>query len=77
MITLDADGQHDPEDLPKMIAAIREHPEALIIGVRDFAGAAVPGSSRFGRAFGNFWVRVQTGTRVHDIQSGFRPIPWR
>ncbi len=72
MITLDADGQHDPEDLPKMIAAIREHPEALIIGVRDFAGAAVPGSSRFGRAFGNFWVRVQTGTRVHDIQSGFR-----
>jgi uncharacterized protein (DUF2062 family) len=72
LITLDADGQHDPEDLPKVIAAAREHPEALIIGVRDFDGGAVPGSSRFGRAFGNFWVRLQTGTRVHDIQSGFR-----
>jgi uncharacterized protein (DUF2062 family) len=75
LITLDADGQHDPEDLPQVIAAIRTQPEALIIGVRDFDRAAVPGSSRFGRAFGNFWVRVQTGTRVHDIQSGFRAYP--
>jgi uncharacterized protein (DUF2062 family) len=75
MITLDADAQHDPEDLPRMLAALHAHPEALILGVRDFDGEAVPGSSRFGRAFGNFWVRVQTGTRVHDIQSGFRAYP--
>lgn len=75
MITLDADGQHDPEDLPRMITSLRAHPEALILGVRAFDGVAVPGSSRFGRAFGNFWVRLQTGTRVHDIQSGFRAYP--
>lgn len=75
MITLDADGQHDPEDLPRMIEAIRDHPESLIVGVRDFEGENVPAGSRFGRAFGNFWVRLQTGTRVHDIQSGFRAYP--
>ena len=75
MITLDADGQHDPEDLPKLVAALREHPEALIVGVRDFESETVPASSRFGRAFGNFWVRLQTGTRVHDIQSGYRAYP--
>lgn len=75
MITLDADGQHYPEDLPTMMEAIREHPEALIVGVRDFQRAVAPASSRFGRAFGNFWVRVQTGARVHDIQSGFRAYP--
>ncbi len=75
MITLDADGQHYPEDLPRLIEAIREHPKDLVIGVRDFADTAVPGSSRFGRAFGNFWVRLQTGTRIHDIQSGFRAYP--
>jgi uncharacterized protein (DUF2062 family) len=75
MITLDADGQHDPEDLPCMLAAVRKHPEALVIGVRDFEKGGVPGSSRFGRAFGNFWVRLQTGTKVHDIQSGFRVYP--
>lgn len=77
MVTLDADGQHDPEDLPRFIEAVREHPEALIVGVRDFAAEPVPAGSRFGRAFGNFWVRVQTGTRVHDIQSGFRAYPIR
>ena len=75
MITLDADGQHYPEDLPRLIEAIHEHPEDLIVGVRDFADADVPGSSRFGRAFGNFWVRLETGTRVRDIQSGFRVYP--
>jgi glycosyltransferase involved in cell wall biosynthesis len=75
LVALDADGQHDPEDLPRLIAAIRTHPKALIIGVRDFDSVAVPGSSRFGRAFGNFWVCLQTGTRVHDIQSGFRAYP--
>jgi uncharacterized protein (DUF2062 family) len=75
MITLDADGQHDPEDLGTMLQATRAQPEALIVGVRDFDGQAVPASSRFGRAFGNFWVWLQTGTRVHDIQSGFRVYP--
>lgn len=75
MITLDADGQHDPEDLGTMLQASHEHPEALIVGVRDFDSQAVPASSRFGRTFGNFWVRLQTGTRVHDIQSGFRVYP--
>jgi uncharacterized protein (DUF2062 family)/GT2 family glycosyltransferase len=75
LITMDADGQHDPEDLRTMLQAVHEHSQALIVGVRDFAGEAVPASSRFGRAFGNFWVRVQTGTRVHDIQSGFRAYP--
>jgi uncharacterized protein (DUF2062 family) len=75
MITLDADGQHDPEDLRTMLQAVHEHPEALIVGVRDFDDQAVPASSRYGRAFGNFWVWLQTGTRVHDIQSGYRVYP--
>lgn len=75
LITLDADGQHFPEDLPKFLAAIREHPGSIVIGVRDFSAPAVPRSSKFGRGFGNFWVWVQTGTRVGDIQSGYRGYP--
>ena len=75
MITIDADGQHYPEDLPRFLETIERHPDALIVGVRDFERATVPGASRFGRKFGNFWVWVQTGTRVSDIQSGFRAYP--
>jgi len=75
MITLDADGQHDPGDIPVFREAIQADPRALVIGVRDFKQPDIPRASRFGRAFGNFWVRVQTGTSVRDIQSGFRAYP--
>lgn len=75
IVTLDADGQHFPEDLPRVLACLREHPESLVIGVRDFSSPAVPRSSKIGRAFGNFWVWVQTGIRIGDIQSGYRAYP--
>ena len=75
IITLDADGQHYPEDLPRMLEALRRHPNAILVGARDFDTPHVPASSRFGRAFSGFWMRVQTGVRVSDMQSGFRVYP--
>ena len=75
IITLDADGQHFPEDLPKFINAIENaQEETLFIGCREFQ-ANVPRSSRFGRAFANFWLRVETGETCDDCQSGFRAYP--
>lgn len=75
IITIDADGQHDPADLPRFLAAIQEEPDAIIVGKRDFDQASIPGSSRFGRKFSNFWLRVQTGKSLGDAQSGFRAYP--
>jgi glycosyltransferase involved in cell wall biosynthesis len=75
IITLDADGQHNPEQIPDFMSNIMLHPDSIILGVRDFNSTAVPGSSRFGRAFGNFWVRIQTSVKINDIQSGFRAYP--
>ena len=34
-----------------------------------------PGASKFGRSFSNFWLRVQTGQKVSDVQCGFRAYP--
>ena len=76
MITLDADGQHSPAELPRFVAAAEAHPQAVIVGCRDFDHAEnVPGSSRFGRRFSNFWCRLETGVRCSDTQSGFRVYP--
>ncbi len=75
IVTLDADGQHDPEEIHRFLHLIPRHPEAVLVGKRDFAGAGAPASRRFGRAFSNFWFRVQTGRRVGDSQSGFRAYP--
>jgi uncharacterized protein (DUF2062 family) len=73
--TIDADGQHDPADLPRLWAAAVAEPLALVVGCRDFSAANVPGSSRFGRSFSNFWLRLQTGVSLPDTQSGFRIYP--
>ncbi|MFO7766677.1 MAG: DUF2062 domain-containing protein [Pelovirga sp.] len=75
MVSLDADGQHNPDDLPGFFAAIIEEPQALFVGCRDFDQQGIPGASRFGRQFSNFWLRLQTGTRIKDSQSGFRAYP--
>lgn len=75
VITLDADSQHDPADIPRFLQALAEEPMSIVVGARDFNTANVPGASRFGREFSNFWLRVQTGQRLSDTQSGFRGYP--
>lgn len=74
MITLDADGQHFPEDIPLFAEELRRHPFRLLIGDRKMDQSA-PGISHFGRKFSNFWVRYQAGADVADSQSGFRAYP--
>ncbi len=75
IVTIDADGQHDPADFPRFAARIVAEPSAIVVGARDFTVANVPGSSRFGRRFSNFWLRLQTGKSLSDTQSGFRAYP--
>ncbi len=75
MITIDADGQHYPEDIARFIPLLSQNPGAIIVGVRDFSSPNIPGRSRFGRAFSNFWLRLETGQSIQDSQSGFRAYP--
>ncbi len=75
IVTIDADGQHDPADISRFIPVMTADPEAIIVGVRAFDPATTPLLSRFGRGFSNFWFRVQTGRAGRDCQSGFRGYP--
>lgn len=75
MITIDGDGQHHPADLQKFFPLLEEDENSLIIGCRDFSAPNIPGKSRFGRDFANFWLRIETGQCVGDCQSGFRAYP--
>jgi glycosyltransferase involved in cell wall biosynthesis len=75
LVTIDADGQHFPDDIARLLAEGRAQPGAIIIGERDFHTPNVPAASRFGRKFSAFWARVQTGVTVGDIQSGLRLYP--
>ncbi|MEI6514651.1 MAG: DUF2062 domain-containing protein [bacterium] len=75
IITVDADGQHHPSDIPKFLPVIAAHPEAIVIGARNMDVPNVPWASRFGLKFSDFWVRLETGLQVRDTQSGFRAYP--
>ncbi len=74
-ISLDADGQHLPGDLPLFAKAVAEEPGALFIGSRNLSQAGAPSSSQFGRKFSNFWVWFECGWRVDDTQCGYRAYP--
>lgn len=75
MVSIDADGQHNPDDFKRFVPLVKKDPHAIIVGKRDFQTMDVPGLSRFGRHFSNFWLRLQTGEAVRDTQSGFRSYP--
>ncbi|MFZ4440229.1 MAG: glycosyltransferase family 2 protein [Syntrophales bacterium] len=75
-VTLDADGQHDPADVPGMIRVISKGRRPIVIGRREgMVGEDVPWTSRFGRKFSNFWVRCAGGPDLSDTQSGMRIYP--
>ena len=75
MITLDADGQHNPRDIGAFLPLLAEDPAAIIIGARRMTGPHVPASSKFGMRFSDFWMRLETGVTITDSQSGFRAYP--
>jgi len=74
-MTIDADGQHFPSDVPLFLEALKEHPDSLLMGTRTLDHEDVPGTSTFGNKFANFWYWVITGNKLKDTQSGFRVYP--
>ncbi len=74
-ITLDADGQHYPENISLFLKANQEHPGALIIGNRQLEGVERSKGSGFANKFSNFWFYVQTGEALKDTQTGYRLYP--
>lgn len=74
-ITIDSDGQHFPEDLPKFLEKIKEEPGSLIVGARNLQQENMPGKNTFANRFSNFWFWAETGIRLPDTQSGYRLYP--
>jgi glycosyltransferase involved in cell wall biosynthesis len=69
-ITLDADGQHDPDELPLFVEAFRAGRGDLIIGQRRFD--QMPPRNQFGNRVGTFLLTRAMGQPVPDNQSGYR-----
>ena len=74
VVTIDADGQHNPEDIPKLIKPIIAGEADLVLGSRFFGTQAVdmPLQKSIGNKLLAFMVSVLVGTRLKDTQTGFR-----
>lgn len=72
-LTIDADGQHDPLDIPALVAAAA--PRTLVIGSRNIAAEGMSSGSTFANRFSNFWFTLQTARKLPDTQTGYRIYP--
>lgn len=75
VVTLDGDGQHRPEDIPRFRARAAEAPDQIIIGSRAADRAACPPARYRANRIADFWISWACGYAVEDSQSGFRLYP--
>jgi glycosyltransferase involved in cell wall biosynthesis len=75
VVTMDGDGQHRAEDIPRLLDAANRRPGWLVIGARLRRRANQPLYRRLANEFGDWGVAWGTGYQVADSQSGQRLYP--
>jgi len=75
LVTLDGDGQHDPDEIPQLIDELRKTGADIVIGSR-FAGGVtnktIPRYRKFGMRVLDHATMLSSGVKLSDSQSGFR-----
>ncbi len=74
IVTADADGQHTVKDILRIIEAMHDHPDELVLGSREFTGN-VPFKSLWGNRITRFVYTLASGLKVGDTQTGLRGLP--
>ncbi len=74
-LQVDADGQHQLDDIPKMLATAVQNPKAVVSGLPQY-DESVPKGRLYGRYLTHFWVWVETlSLEIKDSMCGFRVYP--
>lgn len=71
IVLMDADGQHEPQDIPKLLAALKTHD--LVVGARQ-AGSAGGWHRHLANTVYNGFASYITGRPIQDLTSGFRAV---
>lgn len=74
-VTIDADGQLDASDIPRLLDVARANPRALVLGRRPERIDGQPGRCAVGRWCANLAIRGESGVRISDSQCGLRVYP--
>ena len=73
--TMDGDGQHDANDIARLIDAANRHPGCVVVGARLRKRSTQPRYRRLGNEFGDWGISWACGFRLVDTQSGQRLYP--
>jgi len=71
LVLIDADSQHNPDEIPRLIKPISEGFD-LVIGSREQERGNIPSYRRFGQRVISYFSRVLSKERLFDSESGFR-----
>lgn len=75
VLQIDADGQHDPRDIPRFLQHACRAPAKVICGTPEY-DASVPKGRLYGRYLTHVWVWINTlSFAIHDSMCGFRVYP--
>jgi len=75
VITLDADGQHMPEEIPFFVKRSLDDPSAFLVGARRRDQRRVSFWRYVANRIADFWIGWAAGQPIEDSQSGFRLYP--
>ena len=71
LVLLDADGQHNPEEIPSLVNAISDGSD-VAIGSRQKHSENIPAYRKFGQNIISFFTRILSRSTLSDTESGFR-----
>jgi len=75
VITMDADGQHSPDDLPLFLEAQKLAPAGLCIGARDMRLGVMPPARIISNRLTSAILSILAWRRIRDSQCGYRMYP--
>ena len=75
VITLDGDGQHDPESIPNFLQCADQNSDAFVLGDRSAQMDRIPRERAMAIRFGNFFIGWACVQRISDAQCGMRLYP--
>ncbi|HTZ18798.1 MAG TPA: glycosyltransferase family 2 protein [Dissulfurispiraceae bacterium] len=75
VISMDADGQHDPEEIPQFLEAYKQHPDRIIVGTRMHEKEKIPRARYNSMHIARFYISLVANQFVEDTQCGFRLYP--
>jgi glycosyltransferase involved in cell wall biosynthesis len=75
VLAIDADGQHDGDDIPSFLQVHRDHPEAILTGSRMGDPGQIPRHRHNSMLVARFFVSLAANQFIEDTQCGFRLYP--